>query len=214
MKEILLTTAYLPPVKYFTLLLHCDIVTIEAFENYQKQSYRNRCRISGPNGINVLCVPVDKQGMTKVCIKDLKISYHEPWPKIHWRTITTAYNNSPFFLFYRDELEPFYHKRYDFLLDFNYELLLLVLRWLRCERQVRYSTSFESVGALPSDYRYLLHPKKETSLSCKSYHQVFFDTFGFIPGLSIIDLIFNEGPGSFDFINNNEKNEETGLLQV
>jgi hypothetical protein len=200
MKEILLTTAYLPPVDYFTLLVQHDIVLIEAFENYQKQSYRNRCRISGPNGVNVLSVPVDKQGKQKVLMKDLRISYHQPWPKLHWRTITTAYNNSPFFMFYRDELEPFYHKRYDFLLDFNFELLQLVLKWLRCDRELRYSTFFESVGTQIMDYRYLLHPKKEITHPCKPYHQVFFDTFGFIQGLSIIDLIFNEGPGSVDFI--------------
>ena len=190
------TSAYLPAVEYFMMLSGYQEIQIEQHENYQKQSYRNRCRISGPNGINVLTVPVDKKGNVKVTVRDLKISYSENWQKLHWRSIQTAYNNSPFFLYYRDEMERFYTKRYDYLLDLNQDLLLLIIKWLKLNTGIVLTKSFIPLYTVENDFRYVIHPKNESSIVQPEYHQVFIDKFGFIPNLSIIDLIFNEGPGA------------------
>lgn len=205
MSKALFTTAYLPPIEYFMTLPAYLEVWIEKYENYQKQSYRNRCRIAGPNGMNELTVPVDKQGNIKVCIKDLRISYVEPWQKLHWRSIQTAYNNSPFFLYYRDELEPFYKRKYEYLLDLNNALLALVINWLKLDVKVKFTEAFVPLSSAADDHRYNIHPKKEPQVLLTQYHQVFIEKFGFLKGLSIIDLIFNEGPGSSKWLKIDEK---------
>ena len=198
MSQGLFTTAYLPPVEYFMQMKHYEEALIEQHEHYQKQSYRNRCCIAGPNGINELSIPVDKQGRVKVYTKDLRISRSVPWQNLHWRSIQTAYNNSPFFLYYRDELEPFYHRKFDFLLDFNQELLQLVLKWLKMRTVIGLTEAFLPLRTLGNDHRYTIHPKLESALALPAYYQVFMEKFGFQANLSIIDLLFNEGPGGVE----------------
>jgi hypothetical protein len=184
----LFTTAYLPSVSYIAECLLSDAVTIEAFETYKKQTCRNHCEIYGPNGRQKLSVPVIKVNGNHTLTKDIRISSFQNWQKIHWRSIETAYNNSPFFLYYRDHLEPFYIKKFDFLLDLNTRLLEVLSNILRIEKQIDFTDHFENPTGCHN--KFLL----------RHYTQVFENKSGFLPDLSIIDLIFNLGPDARDYL--------------
>jgi hypothetical protein len=186
----LFTTAYLPSVSYIAECLLSDTVTIEAFETYKKQTCRNHCEIYGPNGRQKLSVPVCKVNGNHTLTKDIRISYFQAWQKIHWRSIETAYNNSPFFLYYRDLFEPFYFKKFDFLLDFNTRLLEVIFRILRIEKEISFTDHYENSSDDRNDLL-LLH-----------YTQVFENKSGFLPDLSTIDMIFNLGPDSREYLIN------------
>ena len=122
MKTVLLSTAYLPNVHYLSQVINCDTIVIEKHENFVKQTYRNRCDIATASGKLSLSIPLIKQA-DKELISDKKISYAEDWQKQHWRTIVSAYKNSPYFEFFEDEFKPFYENQFEFLLDYNTQLL-------------------------------------------------------------------------------------------
>jgi hypothetical protein len=187
--SVLFTTAYLPPIAYLAKCARSENIMIEAFETYSKQTFRNHCHIAGPNGKQKLTIPVIKVNGNHTFTKDIRISYSHDWQKIHWRSIETAYNNSPFFLYYRDYFEPFYLKKFDLLLDFNSQILEVILNILRIERQILFSEHFENRSST-------LHNN-----IFQHYTQVFETKIGFIPDLSIIDLIFNLGPDSVEYLN-------------
>ncbi len=194
----LLSTAYLGPVQYYTKLMKYKKVFIEAEENFQKQSYRNRCIILAANGILSLTIPVTKD-QPKVKTKDIKIDNSLNWQNQHWTSIESAYSSSPFFEFFMDDFQVFYEKKYQFLLDFNMEIQQFILHQLEIETELALSTSY--TGNAPdcmTDFRETIHPKKrmqkrDQDFNPHFYYQVFGDKFGFVPNLSIIDLLFNEG---------------------
>jgi len=188
LNRLIVPTAYLPPIAYLVECLHSAQITIEAFETYKKQTYRNHCLIYGPNSKQKLCVPVIKVNGNHTFTKDVRISYSQNWQKIHWRSIETAYNNSPFFLFYRDYFEPFYLKKFDFLLDFNIKLLEVLFMIFRVEKEIDCTDHFENLSGTPNN---LFFPH---------YTQVFAAKSGFLPNLSIIDLLFNLGPDAIEYI--------------
>src|SRR5680860_272009 len=126
-KSILISTAYFSPVQYYTKFLLYKEIHIEQFEHFNKQTYRNRCVILGGNGPISLVVPVVNGRRQKIPIKDLKISYDVDWQRNHWRTIFSAYNSSPFFEYYTDEIQPFFEKKCKFLLDLNFSAHELIL---------------------------------------------------------------------------------------
>lgn len=204
MKErasILLSTAYLPPVEYFVRIFNADKISIEVEETYPKQTYRNRCDICSSAGKLSLSIPINKPNGNHTKTKDIKIENGLKWQLTHWRAIVSAYNHSPYFLYYRDSLESFYYKEFNHLIDYNLELLNLTLEWINLERKIDTSKVFEkNTPEDIRDYRYLIHPKKEASIELKPYTQIFSDRHGFIPKLSILDVIFNLGPDTLDFI--------------
>ena len=168
-------------------------VRIEAAENYLKQTYRNRCLIAAANGPLSLSIPIVKPDTLKCLTKDIRISDHGNWRHLHWNAISSAYNSSPFFEYYEDDFAPFYEKKYDFLFDFNEELRQMVCNLLDIHPHVVFTTDFET--EVENDFRGI-SPKRESgdSTFCpKPYYQVFQDKHGFIPNLSIIDLLFNTG---------------------
>jgi hypothetical protein len=198
---ILLSTSYLPPVSIISACSGSERVIIEGFETYSKQTFRNHCVICGPNGPQMLSIPVYKVNGNHTMVKDIRISYADAWQKIHWRSIETAYNNSPFFLFYRDHFEPFYIKKYDHLLEYNTGLLQLIFRILEMDMPIgctdRYSRQPEGMA----DQRSLVNRKKVAAKdSFPEYRQTFHPENGFLPDLSVIDLIFNLGPEASDYL--------------
>jgi len=197
---ILLSTAYLPPIEYFVRILHSDKVYIEQFENYHKQTYRNRCRIASTNGLLSLSIPVIKTDGNHTLINNIAISNAEPWQKIHWRTIESAYNKSPFFLYYEDALKPFYNRKFENLLDFNSSLTENILHLIGIEKPIFFTAEFAAEPKNTIDFRFSIQPKQKIENEYKSYIQVFSSKYGFIPNLSIIDLLFNEGPDTVEYL--------------
>ena len=197
----LLSISYLGPVQYFSKFLLHPVKIIEQYDHYIKQTYRNRCNIMGANGVLPLSIPVLKGQTRKSYVRDIRIDYNKKWQKLHWRSIESAYRNSPFFEFYMDEFSPFYEQRIDFLLDFNAALLEIILQSLEIENTQTYSTAFIDADRKGfADYREAIHPKRDLFSDPffvpVSYQQVFAERLGFKANLSIIDLLFNEGPNA------------------
>lgn len=202
MKTAYLSSAYLAPVEYYTKLLTYDRIFIEQHDHYMKQTYRNRCTIAGPDGEIALSIPTVKPESLKCPMKDIRISDHGNWRHLHWNAIESAYNSTPFFEYYKDDFQPFYEKKYEFLADFNEELCNLVCELIDIqpvmERTSDYKTTFTPDEY---DFREAIHPKKDYHLTDpefipRPYYQVFEARNGFRPNLSIIDLLFNMGPES------------------
>lgn len=191
------STAYLPSIGYFKKLLHYEKVGLESFESWQKQTYRNRCYILGPQGRQMLNIPVVHNEQDKYS-GTIEISYRENWQRTHWQAIKTAYGSSPFFEILGPELEPFYQMKIERLMDWNTALLKLLLHWLQVDIDITFSENWQS--RLENDHREDFHPKKKDKQHFEEYLQVFANKGGFEANLSVIDLLFNEGPASFDYL--------------
>lgn len=188
----LFSIAYLPPLSYIHQCIEADKIIIDQHEHFIKQTFRNRCQIYGPNGIQSLIIPIKHQNLSHSPVKDTRISFDVPWNKIHWKTICSAYRNSPFFEFYEDEFKIAYEKPDEFLIDFNYKLLEIIFKIFNLNKTIKLSEDFEKAPTLSVDFRNTFHPKKKF-ININPYHQVFSDRFGFINDLSCIDYLFNVG---------------------
>jgi hypothetical protein len=181
-------------------LIQAEHVLIEAHEHYQKQSYRNRCKILGPNGVQSLSIPVISGRSPGQDIRSVRIDYSENWKGNHRRSIETAYAAAPFLDFYYDEIRHVFRQKPAFLFDLNMQILELLIRLLDDDTKPELTQSWIKTTE-GKDYRNAIHPKPQksipdTSFQPESYMQVFSERFGFIPNLSILDLLFNEGPVS------------------
>jgi len=198
--NIYLSSAYLAPVQYYSKLAMNQPVLIEQYDNYIKQTYRNRCFIVSANGPIALSIPVVHSSSQKVLMKDICIADHGNWQHIHWNAIISAYNSTPFFEYYQDDFYPFYHTKYKYLFDFNEELRQLILKLLNMDLpEVEYTTEYKAeIGDHETDYRDIIHPKKDWKILDKDYisvpyYQVFEQKYGFVDNMSIIDLLLNMG---------------------
>jgi len=192
---------YLPSIEYFSKILkYKDALLIENSENFLKQSYRNRAVIHSPNGALDLIVPVIKGSKNHTIVKDVKISYDFKWQRLHWKSLETSYRSSAYFEFYEDDLIGFYEKKWEFLFDFNEELLQLLNRFLKINIEYKYTNTYQLTYSTLDDYRGSIHPKHFSDIKFKPYFQVFQERNGFLPNLSIIDLIFNQGPQSIKYL--------------
>ena len=198
--NVILSTAYFPPVQYFSKILNYDSVIIEQHENFSKQSYRNRCNILSPNGKQTLSIPVEKISGSKQLIKNIRIDYKNDWPGIHFKSLQTAYLSSPFYEFYIDAFKPFFEKKYKFLFDLNLEIIQTILSEIQIAKQPELSKQYNASYNFP-DFRNIIHPKEKFQTEDRTfkpikYAQVFSDKYGFIANLSVLDLLFNEGPNT------------------
>jgi hypothetical protein len=198
--KILISTAYLPPVEYFSLVSGAEEVLIEKEENYIKQTYRNRCYIISAHGLQLLSVPVFLGSVHKTLIKDIRIDYSKRWQQVHLRAMTSSYNTSPYFEFYFEKIEKVILGNNEFLLDLNMELTEVILEILNLKKRLTYTNGFEADGNEQYDFRYRIAPKKVSSFTGKKYLQVFEINGGSVPRLSIIDLIFNMGPEASGYL--------------
>lgn len=206
MQKVLLHPLYFGPVSQFVVLIKADEVLFENEDNYQKQTYRNRMYIYGANGKLLLNIPIKHTGQKKQHqkYKEVKIENDFPWQEQHLKSLQSCYRTSPFFEYYEDEFQPLYEKKYDYLLDFNYDCLELVLESLQLEMKFTKTEEFIQSPADLIDGRPLANAKSNGVYGFERYHQVFEDKFRFMQNLSIVDLIFNEGPNALNYIQQQE----------
>jgi hypothetical protein len=198
--RVLLSTAYLPSAEYFFRISEAGSALIEREENFIKQTYRNRCYILASGGIQALTVPVCLGSFHKTPVKDLRIDYSRRWQQVHLGALMSAYRSSPYYLYYYEDIENTITKGHKFLLDLNMELLMLLLRMVKLETPVSYTGRFVHPGVDPDDFRYSLSPKKDSSYEPKKYRHVFDGSETHRGRLSIVDLIFNTGPATLEFL--------------
>lgn len=194
---------YLPPIAAMSEMLHTngDKILIEKYEHFPKQTYRSRASIYSPNGKLDLIIPVKKGTKAHTILKDVRISYESDWQRLHWMSLQTSYRRSAYFEFYEDDFVPFYKKRYEFLMDFNLELLNLLLGLLKVKKTLTFTSLYQEKYTDIQDFRSSIHPKKMYQhMHFKPYFQVFEPKYGFLPNLSIVDLLFNQGPNSLNFL--------------
>jgi hypothetical protein len=204
-QSCILNTAYWGPVQYYSKFLLFPEIYIEQYETYPKQTYRNRCVVYGPNGIQSLQVPVEGGSFHKIMTKDIRIAYHTSWQKNHLSTLETVYKSSPFYEYYIDDIYPFYQKKYSFLIDYNSDINSVCLKWLKLDIKPKLTTGFIKPFE-GHDLRNTIHPKAQKEVEDKLfkpvfYLQVFSERNGFIGNLSILDLIMNTGPDAKAILN-------------
>jgi len=201
--KLLLSSAYFPPLNYISLISAAEEVYIEKEENYIKQTYRNRCRICSANGPMTLSVPVLEGSFHKTPFKEIRIDYTKRWQQVHIGAIESSYRSSPYFEYYFDRVREIITKGDEYLSDLNFNSIKASLDITGVTTPVEFTGSFEKPVGHPNDFRYRISPKKTIepgTFSIQKYHQVFSERFGFVPGLSILDLIFNMGPDSLKII--------------
>ena len=215
---LLLETAFMPPVSYFAAiaeeftLSYGRVVSLvparlrlEACENYQKQSYRNRCRIYAAGGVESLTLPVVHEGGTSsLPIREIRVDWSRDWLPRMERAIVSAYESSPYFEYYRDSLFDILESRPEKLFDLNIRLIHYFLGKIGISADIDFTTEYERTGETAPDIRDLrglIHPKRPSILKTeKPYWQVFAAKYGFKSDLSVMDLLFNEGPDSISYL--------------
>jgi len=202
--NVILGTAYWPNIQYLYHILNADSIYIDIHEHFQKQSYRNRTKILTANGELSLTIPI-KRWIEHAPVKDIEISYAEDWQKQHWRSIISAYKNSPYFDFLEDELRAFYETEYKLLHQYNAEQLKWIVKAFRLKKNIYYSEKYMEADS-ELDLREEIHPKKDIKDNNVKeiieipYYQTFSEKMGFVPNLSVLDLIFNEGIKSHHYL--------------
>ena len=199
MEAVLLSTTYFGPVQWYQKLHRAECVQMEQWESFQKQTYRNRCLIATTQGIQALTVPTERGG--SLLIKDTRISDHGNWRHLHWNALQSAYGESPFFEYYQDDIRPFFEQRWDFLLDFNEAIRVKMCELIDIQPKVTLTSEYSPSSKI--DYREAIrpkHPLPDPDFEPKPYYQVYQQKHGFLPNLSILDLLFNMGPESIFYL--------------
>lgn len=204
-RKVLLSTAYFPNIQYFTKIISCSKIYIEFHENYTKQTYRNRCDILSANKVLPLVIPVKKRSGSKIPVSEAQIDNDYSWQRLHRISIESAYRSSPFFEYYFDYFTPFFRKRFKYLYDLNMEILKVLLDICEIGKNIEKTGQYIKDPEDADDFRDIIHPKKKFQLNDPDffpaeYIQVFSDRRGFSPNLSILDLLFNEGPGTKEIL--------------
>lgn len=200
MTNVLLPAFYMPPISWFSVFLNPENeIVFEQFENFPKQTYRNRANIYGANGKLSLIIPIHHNGKRE--FKDIEISYREDWRTLHWKSIKTAYQSSPYFEYYEDKFRKIFDLKEKFLLDFNLKGIEVIQQILKTEKarslNEEYIKNPENIN-----FREKFSAKLPSEFEMEEYYQTFSDKFGFLKDLSVLDLICNKGPESLVYIKN------------
>ncbi len=197
--NILLHPTYFPSISQYTALLQAETITFEKEDNFQKQTNRNRMYIYSPNGVQMLNIPVKHNTEPHQKYKDVKIENAFDWQKNHFKSLEAAYRTSPFFEFFEDDMRTIFEKKHEFMMDLNFEIFEIINDCLGIT--LPYSTTQEYFHEVENytDFRPLANGKKDTFVN-EPYTQVFNEKHGFIPNLSILDLLFNEGRHTKDYL--------------
>lgn len=205
MSTALLQTTYFGPVQWYQKLARYDHCVIEQYDSYQKQTYRNRCIIATANGLQALTVPVEHHSppstLNAQLVKDLRISDHNQWRRVHWNALQSAYRESPFFEYYADDIRPFFERKYEFLVDYNEAIRQKICELIDIHPYVEHTKEYLSTNncqlSTVNDFREVIHakhPQPDADFHPRPYWQVFQHRYGFQPNLSILDLLFCMGP--------------------
>lgn len=190
---------YLGPISYYANMLKFSEVMIEKHEHFIKQSYRNRCDIVGASGKLSLSVPTNRKGRDKTIIDQVGISNDSNWQALHWRSICTAYRSSPYFEYYEEDFEQFFIEPKNNLFEFNFELTKVILKRLGIDVKMTMTDKFVLNQDIP-DFRPNYSRNFPDNNEYPRYIQVFEDRVGFYKNLTILDLLFNEGPSSIEYL--------------
>jgi hypothetical protein len=196
----LFVPTYFSPISQYSAIINSEELSFEMEDNFQKQSYRNRCYIFNTNGKQLLNIPVkhpNSSGRKKT--KDTLVENATPWQDQHFKSLKTAYRNSPFFEFYVDDMTPIFEKEYTFLHDVNIDTFLFICDALQLNSNFKKTTTY-TVDIENNDFRDLAEVKNQPEVLVAKYIQMFDDKHGFIPNLSILDLLFMEGPNAISFL--------------
>lgn len=203
--KVLLSSTYFGPIQWYQKLNRSEVTLIEQYDSYMKQTYRNRCIIATTNGIQALTIPTERSDSqsvladNKTLMKDIRISDHGNWRHLHWNALTSAYGESPFFEYYADDIHPFFEKKWEYLYDFNMEITNKMCELIDLRPNVATTEEFIKSPEGFTDFRDVIrpkHPLQDDDFEPKRYYQVYEQKHGFLPNLSILDLLFNMGPES------------------
>jgi hypothetical protein len=198
--NIIIHPSYFPSIAHFVAMANAEEVILEIDDNFLKQTYRNRSYIYGANGKLALNIPVVHSQKNRQKYRDVKIFNEENWQILHWKSLLSAYSTSPFFEYYKDELEPLFQLQADYILDFNLKCFEVICDCLQLELKTSKTEIYQTEFKNTVDFRYLVNAKKEEPFHFDSYTQVFSNKHGFLPNLSILDLLFNEGPNAANYL--------------
>ena len=202
MASVLLSSTYFGPIQWYQKLYRHECCYIEKYDHFIKQTYRNRCQIATTQGVQTLSIPVEKFDTPKCLMRDVRISDHANWRHVHWSALVSDYGESPFFEFYEDDIRPFFTKKWTFLYDFNFEIMQKMCELLDIEPNIQETTTYVNTDDLPlqmpqiTDLRDVIrpkHPLPDGAFTPRPYYQVYARKHGFIPNLSILDLLMNMG---------------------
>ena len=201
--NIIISPTYFPDILSFAAMVQADTIMLEVSENYQKQSYRTRMYIATSNGRLLLNIPVlHSKKKERKKIEDTYIENSFLWQRQHWRSLVIAYRTSPFFEFYEDDIYPLFHKEYNSLLEFNIDTIKCLQELLDIDLTISYTSSYEDNYTDKIDLRYFADGKRKNKTEIEPYRQVFEEKNGFIPYLSVLDLLFNHGPEAITYLQN------------
>ncbi len=209
--KTLIHPTYFPDIATFAVIAQNDI-RWEVEDNYQKQTYRNRCYVCTDQGRHMLSIPIQHVGGAhgRQKYKDVLLDNSYPWQREHWRTLQTAYRTSPFFEFYEDDIAPLYEQSFEKLLDFNFKTIMNVCDCLQMDMPTSQTNTYELEPGDSKNFRFLVDAKAELYMEQKKYVQVFGDRHGFIENTSVLDLLFNEGTNALTYL----QNQNTDFLNV
>ena len=191
---------YFPSIAHFVAMVKAKDVVFETDDNFLKQTYRNRTYIYGANGKLVLNIPVIHSQKNRQKYRDVQIFNEENWQSLHWKSLLSAYRTSPFFEYYEDELLPLFTEKFESILDYNLKCIEVICDCLQLELNIYKTEVYQKEVEDVLDLRSLVNAKKETTQNFETYTQVFGEKHGFISNLSILDLLFNEGPNALNYL--------------